>query len=578
MKGKYAKLLIVIAAFLILGLTSVGSYAYFVLNVSGNDEAQQTVITSGTMSLYFDENPYVEAYNMYPSQSVIKDFYLMNTGDIATTYDVYLSELLNEFVDKEDLVYTIKSTRVGNENSIVQGCDVLTEQVMPSESGSDSKIISSCTIEPNQVHYYEMKITFKDDGTNQDDNKGKRFSGRLSINEVHQEKQEQIAYLEPGTIVNRKIKELVGINYGKVLNFNYYWNYSVVSGITEYNFTIDEKIENIEISSNAPTSSDNAIKISDLSSYYDVYAWYKNKKLYIYTPADKIYLNYNSDLLFANFKSLKNLDLSFFDTSRVNTMAFMLAGLQNATSINLGDNFTTPNLTICTGLFSHDKKITSIDLSNFDTTYVQNMAAMFQETSSLQTIDLSSFDTSNVSDMGRLFYKSGASSVILGDSFYTSDVENMPYMFRDMPNITTIDLGENFDTSNVTNMQGFIAEDPKLISINLGDNFDTSNVTNMQSLFYNLPLITEIDLGDKFEVSNVVRMKALFKDCPLLRTIYCDNNWTFNSSVDATQIFYNLPSLTGGQGTKWVNTANQKKYAKVDGGTSNPGYFTSKSN
>ena len=47
-------------------------------------------------------------------------------------------------------------------------------------------------------------------------------------------------------------------------------------------------------------------------------------------------------------------------------------------------------------MFSGCSSLTSLDLSNFDTSQVTSMAGMFSECSSLTILDLSSFDTSKV--------------------------------------------------------------------------------------------------------------------------------------------------------------------------------------
>ena len=42
-------------------------------------------------------------------------------------------------------------------------------------------------------------------------------------------------------------------------------------------------------------------------------------------------------------------------------------------------------------------------------------------------------------------------------------------------------------------------------------------------------------------------------------------------------MFYNCTSLVGGQGTTWdASNPTDKTYAHIDGGPSNPGYFTAK--
>ena len=172
--NKYIKPLTLVIAFLILSLVTVASFAYFTASVQGNDNAYDTVITTGEMALMLNDGEQVGLNNAIPGDSVTKEFSVKNTGTVETTYDVYFSELLNKFEDKNDLVYTLISDN---------GCADSTEKIVPSESNDDSKIVSSCTINPNQTHNYTLTITFKNDGTNQDDNKGKQFKTKIAVNE-----------------------------------------------------------------------------------------------------------------------------------------------------------------------------------------------------------------------------------------------------------------------------------------------------------------------------------------------------------------------------------------------------------
>ncbi len=66
-------------------------------------------------------------------------------------------------------------------------------------------------------------------------------------------------------------------------------------------------------------------------------------------------------------------------------------------------------------------------------------------------------------------------------------------------------------------------------------------------------------------------------NCPDLRTIYVGNGWSTAAVTNSTDMFFNCTSLVGGQGTTW-NSSNptDKTYAHIDGGPSNPGYFTAK--
>jgi len=55
-------------------------------------------------------------------------------------------------------------------------------------------------------------------------------------------------------------------------------------------------------------------------------------------------------------------------------------------------------------MFWDCSSLESIDLSSFDTSKVNDMSSMFNSCSSLESIDLSSFNTSNVNDMSCMFY------------------------------------------------------------------------------------------------------------------------------------------------------------------------------
>ena len=174
MNNKYIKTLILVAAFLILTLLTVASYAYFSASVSGNSTAEETIITSGNMALLLTDGEQVSLNNAFPGTTITKSFKVKNVGTVSSTYDVYLSELINTFADKNDLVYILESTN---------GCPNNSETIVPSEVGEQSKIVSSCSINPNIEHEYTLTITFKEDGTNQDDNKDKHFRSKISINE-----------------------------------------------------------------------------------------------------------------------------------------------------------------------------------------------------------------------------------------------------------------------------------------------------------------------------------------------------------------------------------------------------------
>ena len=284
------------------------------------------------------------------------------------------------------------------------------------------------------------------------------------------------------------------------------------------------------------------------------------------------------------------IDLSNFNTSNVYNMGGMFSSSQ-ATTLDLS-HFDTSNVTNMGGMFQHSQA-TTLDLSNFDTSNVTNMQCMLCD-SQASTIDLSHFDTSNVTNMNSMFWNSKA--ITIGVShFDTSKVTNMNVMFGNSQ-ATTIDVS-HFDTSNVTNMQGMFQHsqatiidvsnfdtsnvtnmqcmfcDSKAATLDLS-HFDTSNVTNMQGMFWKSQATT-LDVSH-FDTSNVTNMEVMFAYMTNLKTIYASSKFVTTSVTSSTSMFEKSTNLVGGAGTKYNKSYLDKTYARIDGGTSNPGYFTEK--
>ena len=55
-------------------------------------------------------------------------------------------------------------------------------------------------------------------------------------------------------------------------------------------------------------------------------------------------------------------------------------------------------------MFSGCSKLTSLNVSNFDTSKVTNMGYMFSGCSKLTSLNVSNFDTSEVTNMGSMFF------------------------------------------------------------------------------------------------------------------------------------------------------------------------------
>ena len=147
-------------------------------------------------------------------------------------------------------------------------------------------------------------------------------------------------------------------------------------------------------------------------------------------------------------------------------------------------------------------------------------------------------------------------------------------LFYNCDNLKTIDLS-GFDTSSVTSMDSMFCLCSALTSLDLSG-FDTSKVTDMSAMFNGCSGLTSLDLSG-LDTSSVTDMHCMFECCSKLTTIYVSSAFNTNSVTNSRDMFYKCTSLKGGEGTAAYGSDKiDKTYARIDGGTSAPGYFTEK--
>jgi surface protein len=148
----------------------------------------------------------------------------------------------------------------------------------------------------------------------------------------------------------------------------------------------------------------------------------------------------------------------------------------------------------------------------------------------------------------------------------------MGWMFCACNSLKDVDVSK-FNTENVTDMQGMFAECYSLESLDVSG-FVTDNVTNMQGMF-GRTILRSLDLSS-FNTSNVKDMSNMFCWDEWLETIYVSDKWNTNSVENGAGMFHECIKLKGGSGTVFDANHTDAEYARIDGGTDAPGYFTDK--
>ena len=280
----------------------------------------------------------------------------------------------------------------------------------------------------------------------------------------------------------------------------------------------------------------------------------------------------NMNRMFYGCSHLTTLDISNFNTSNVTDMAEMFGGCSGLTTLNVS-NFNTSNVTNMSSMFSNCSGLTSLDVSNFNTSNVTNMNSMFDNCSGLTSLDIRNFNTSNVTDMGAMFY--GCSGLISLDlsNLNTDSVTVMKWMFTGCSGLSTIDLSQ-FNTSKVTEMSRMFEGCSSLTSLEL-NNFNTSTVIHMDKMFMGCSSLASLDLSH-FETPLLIDVNSMFRDAAALTTIYVGDSWDMTYVSNGADMFTGCTNLVGGNGTVYDANHVDHTYAHIDGGTSNPGYFTDK--
>ena len=221
----------------------------------------------------------------------------------------------------------------------------------------------------------------------------------------------------------------------------------------------------------------------------------------------------SAENMFYFCEDITEIDLSNFNTSEVEDMSFMFSSCTSLTSLNLS-YFDTSKVKDMVGMFCNCISMTSLDLSYFDTSKVVSMRMMFENCISLTSLDLSNFNTP---------------IVIL-----------MDYMFNDCISLTNLDIS-NFNISKVREIDRMFQNCESLISLNLS-NFYSSKVESVDYMFYNCKSLTLLDLSH-FDTSNVEYMTGMFSNCQSLTSLDLTHFIT-SKVVSMSYMFYNCKSLT----------------------------------
>ena len=314
----------------------------------------------------------------------------------------------------------------------------------------------------------------------------------------------------------------------------------------------------------------------------------------------------NMEGMFEYCEDLTELDLSNFNTSKVTNMKNMFKGCEDLTTITVSSPWNVSAVTQSTDMFKDctnlvgsrgttynanytNKSRAHVDGGTTNPGYLSGDEAYACYTASNLTLtfycdNLRSSRTGytydlNIGSHDPEWYSDEMSweitRVVFSPSFADARPTSTYKWFSDMPNLTTIrGMKEYLNTSEVTTMSHMFYNCSSLTSLDVSG-FNTAKVTDMSYMFESCGELTTLNLST-FNTAKVSNMREMFRDCSKLVTIYVLSSWTTTAVSSSSQMFKNCTKIKGGKGTAYNANYIDKTYARIDGGTSNPGYLTEK--
>ena len=152
------------------------SLAYFNYNKDPNDNASEYTLTTGGLSITYDGSSVINVNDLEPGVSTSKKITIKNISNYdIDSYNISVYVYENELVKKDELLYSLSCK---SSNGVCDGKDLT-----PFPENNSLLHVAS-TLKPGETHTYELLLTMKDTGSNQDYNQMKKVRFRIIIGDI----------------------------------------------------------------------------------------------------------------------------------------------------------------------------------------------------------------------------------------------------------------------------------------------------------------------------------------------------------------------------------------------------------
>lgn len=244
-------------------------------------------------------------------------------------------------------------------------------------------------------------------------------------------------------------------------------------------------------------------------------------------------------------------------------LANMFEGCINLSSIDL-TNLDTTGVSNFNSMFKNCKSLESLDVSKLNTTSALDMRYMFDGCTRLMSLDLSNFNTVNATNLYRMFAGCKSLTSLNLSGLKTGKVVNFSNIFLNCEKLKTLDVS-GMNVSKAVNLSGMFGGCKSLTSIDL-TNFKTTRANEMSYLFDGCSSLTTLKFTT-IDTSNASNLSYMFRGCSSLKALDLTH---FNTSKanNLSGMFYGCYGLTS-LNLNSFSTANVTKMETMFYGCSN---------
>ena len=176
-KSNKIKIIVITALIFLVSIAGI-SYAYFTIQVVGNETASSMRLRTANMQLIYNDVQIVSGEYAQPGWTQTKTLTVQNVGNVETKYNIIWRDLYNEITNGELVISATCSSSSGS-------CNAIPETIVPTYTtlAHNIDVTYGISIAPGVTHTYTLTALFKETGSNQNYNQNKEFYGTLNIDE-----------------------------------------------------------------------------------------------------------------------------------------------------------------------------------------------------------------------------------------------------------------------------------------------------------------------------------------------------------------------------------------------------------